>query len=383
MDPKLLHSKGRCVIKLGTRVLTDADGRLHLDRIRELCRQMAAQHVEGQQLVVVSSGAVGLGMGRLGLSQRPRQLALVQACAAVGQSVLTETWQTAFSPFGIKVAQVLLTRDDLTVRRRHIAARELFSTLLEQRIVPIVNENDAISADELRFGDNDILSALVASLIKADALVILSTAPGLIDVQGDGQVIPRIERIEDRHRALAGGPGNVTSTGGMVTKLQAAEIATRSGCATLITSGGQSGVLDKALGTGLEAIEGTVFLPGQGEMSSRRRHLAFFERHRGAVTVDDGAVRALQSTGASLLAKGCLGIDGDFVAGDVLAVLDLSGLEIARGRSQWSSAELAGILGKGRAEIAEQFPDRPRLEVIHRDDLVIGLDGAVAPYEDG
>ncbi len=285
----------RVVIKLGTRVLTQGSNQIDTRRIASLSQQIAHLKAQGKEVLVVSSGAVGLGMGRLGLSQRPAELAGVQACAAVGQSVLTEVWQNAFSPHGITVAQVLLTRQDLQSRKRHLAVRNLLASLLAHGIVPIINENDALSADELKFGDNDILSALVASLVHAQALCILSTAPGLIDSKGllvaKGSVIDRVETILPEHRSLAGGPGNVTSTGGMVTKLMAADIATRSGCGVVITSGLRAALLPELFSGNKPTFEATLFAAQPASMNARRRHLAFFEAPCGSLTIDAGATK--------------------------------------------------------------------------------------------
>lgn len=366
-----LKTAKRVVIKLGTKVLTRGIGELDTERIASLCAGIAELRQRGVQVLVVSSGAVGLGMGRLGLSRRPNKLHSVQACAAVGQSILTETWQRGFAPHGLTVAQVLLTRDDVTSRRRHVAVKDLLEALLTEGIVPVINENDAISADEIRFGDNDVLSALVASVSKAEALLIVSTAAGLVDTEGTGEVIPVVTEITEAHRRMAGGTTDATSTGGMVTKLDAADIATRSGCGVFITSGAQPALLTRLFGDAPDGVTGTWFPPQGSELNSRRRHLAFFETAQGSVTVDDGARQAITDTHASLLAKGCIDCAGDFAEGEVIAVIGPGGAEIARGRSQFASEQLASILGKRRTDIATQFPQKARLEVIHRDDLVV------------
>ncbi|MGF1452352.1 MAG: glutamate 5-kinase [Opitutales bacterium] len=366
----------RIVVKLGTKVLTRGIGELDIGRIASLCAQLTALRLAGHEVLVVSSGAVGLGMGRLGWTSRPRRLAQQQLCAAVGQSVLTETWQQGFEPHGLRVAQVLLTREDVTARRRHIAVRDLLEAALAAGIVPIINENDTISADELKFGDNDVLSALVASLAKAQLLVILSTAEGLID-PATGQLVTHVERITDAHRAMAGGPGDATSTGGMITKLQAAELACQSGCGVTITNGAQPDVIRRLLIDG-EAVPGTHFAPQTPDLSARRRYLAFFEPPGGTVRVDAGAAAAVLEGTNSLLAKGCTAVEGTFAAGVTISVCDPQGREIARGRSAYGSADLAAALGLRSSDLETRFPEMTRWEVIHRDDLVVLAEDAGA-----
>lgn len=363
----------RIVVKLGTKVLTRGIGELNTARIASLCEELAELRAAGHEVLVVSSGAVGLGMGRLGWTSKPRRLAQLQCCAAVGQSILTETWQNGFQPHGLNVAQVLLTRDDVTARRRHIAVRELLEAALAAGIVPVINENDTISADELKFGDNDVLSALVASLVKADLLLILSTAPGLMD-PATGAIIARVERVGDEHRGMAHGPGDATSTGGMITKLQAAELATQSGCAVIITSGAQANVV-RQLVARPDALPGTYFAPQTPELSARRRYLAFFEPSQGEVVVDAGAARAVLKGTNSLLAKGCIAVRGNFPAGATVKVEGPDGRELARGRSAYAAADLATALGLRSSELEARFPEMHRWEVIHRDDLIVLAEG--------
>jgi len=361
----------RVVVKLGTGILTSEVGQLDAACLERISAQIAELRQRGLEVIVVSSGAVGLGMGRLGLTQRPSRLAELQTCAAVGQSILTETWQSAFSPHGITVAQLLLTRDDVRGRRRHVAVRDLIEELLRQGIVPIINENDSVSKVELEllgFGDNDVLSSLVASLAKADLLAILSTAPGVIDRGGTGEVIPYIERITPEVEALAGGSESETGTGGMVTKLEAARIATMSGAIVFIGYGKSPEILTQLLDG--EAA-GTIFAPGDQALNARHRWIAHFQESRGVLSVDDGAVQALSDSGRSLLAKGITALDGDFAAGDVVSIAGPNGVVFARGVTAFGVAQLRPLLGKSNAEIATAHPDLPRQEVIHRDELVL------------
>ncbi|MCD8483549.1 MAG: glutamate 5-kinase [Verrucomicrobia bacterium] len=244
----------RVVIKLGTNLLTAGGGRLDVVRVSGICTQIAAMRAKGLQVVVVSSGAVGLGMGKLGLLRRPTELASLQACAAIGQSLLMETWQQCFQQHGIIVAQILLTREDVRHRERHLAITHTLEHLLKLGVVPIVNENDTVSAAEIKFGDNDILSALTASLIQAHLLVILSTIPGLLDLKGDGKVVPVVAQIDERIEAMAGGTTSATAVGGMRSKIEAAKVATKSGCGVFIGSGEHPALLaelmeGRALGT--------------------------------------------------------------------------------------------------------------------------------------
>lgn len=363
-----LAATHRVVIKLGTGILTSGVGQLDLRRIEHISAEVAMLKAEGKQVIVVSSGAVGLGMGRLGLEKKPRRLAALQKCAAVGQSRLTETWQNAFDPHGITVAQLLLTREDVRSRKRHIALMELVEECLSEGIVPIVNENDSISAAEIKFGDNDVLSALVASLSKADLLCILSTARGLENRAGDGAIIPIVENIGPEHIHLAGGTESATGTGGMVTKLEAARIATQSGCAVFIGSGKEPRILTRLFAGN---APGSLFLPRKLSIGSRKRWLAFFQSPAGSIEVDPGAEHALRENGRSLLAKGVVKANGTFEAGDVVAIMGAGGDAIARGVCQFSSIELARLFGKSNAEVKAAFPDRKRYEVIHRDALVL------------
>ncbi len=358
----------RIVVKLGTGVLTKGVGALDTARIDGLCREIAELRRRGHEVLLVSSGAVGLGMGRLGLKRRPSKLSVLQLCAAVGQSMLTETWQRGFEPHGVTVAQVLLTRDDVRGRSRHVAIKDLFDEMLGRGIVPIINENDSVSSAEIKFGDNDVLSALVACLIKAQVLVILSTAPGLIDRSGTGKVVPVVDSITPAIAAMAGGTESVTAVGGMVSKIEAARIATRSGVAVVLCSGQDPRVLG-----GLRAgkAAGTFFVPTAGAMGSKKRWLAFFQQPQGAVVVDSGAAEALRTRGGSLLARGVRECRGEFDVGDVINVLDSAGAAVGRGKAEFSATELASVCGRGRDELRALFPGRRRLEVIHRNSLVM------------
>lgn len=371
----------RVVIKLGTGILTSGIGELNDSRIADICRQVHLLRQENIRVVVVSSGAVGLGMGKLGLHKRPTDLARLQACAAIGQSILIQIWQKFFERYRITVAQLLLTRDDLRSRKRYLNARNTFERLLDDGVVPIVNENDSVSAEEIQqlcqartgadqraFGDNDVLSAMVGSLIRADYLLILSTAPGLVDLAGDKKVIPVVEKVDADVEKLAGGTTSATAVGGMVTKLEAARIANRSGCGVFIASGAEPDVVQKIFGGD---NPGTFFVPSGAPLESRKRWLAFFEQPRGTICIDAGACEALTRQGRSLLAKGITGVEGQFRMGEIINIAGPSREAVARGVTQFSSEEIAQILRKDIVEIRSLFPTRKRHEVVHRNSMVM------------
>ena len=352
-----MKNVSRIVVKLGTGVLTDCRKHPDLAQMEQLVAQIAAQRTLGKEILLVSSGAVGAGMGALGFEKRPGKLAELQACAAVGQSRLMATYDKLFARFDLHVAQVLLTHDDLQHQERHLNARNTLLTLLQQGVVPIINENDAVSITELKFGDNDKLSALVAALLPADLLVILTTVEGLIERFGeaDAKTISTIERIDERIEKLAGGTKSATAVGGMTSKLQAAKIVMRAGIPLVIASGKKKEVLARVLAA---VEEGTVFIPQPNKLKGRKRWIAFFHHPKGSLFVDDGAKQALRDGGKSLLPPGVSRCEGMFAAGDIVRVCDLNGTEFARGIAKFSAAEI-------------EKRQVPRAEVVHRDDLVI------------
>ncbi|HTQ29765.1 MAG TPA: glutamate 5-kinase [Opitutaceae bacterium] len=358
----------RVVVKLGTGVLTRGVGQLDEPRIAAVCAQLAALRARGAEVIVVSSGAVGLGMGALGLAKRPAELARKQACAAVGQSLLMQTWQHGFAPHGLTVAQVLLTHEDLRERARHLGVKATLRQLLDYGVIPVINENDTVSAAEIKFGDNDTLSALVASLIEADHLVILSTAPGLIDLKGTKQIVPVVEKITPEIEAMAGGTTSETAVGGMVSKIAAARIATKAGCGVFIAGGAEPDILEKLFsGRG----PGTFFVPSGLPLHAKKRWLAWFQRPAGTIHINAGAAAALRERGTSLLAAGVTGATGEFAAGDVVDIVAPDGAVIARGTSSFTRGEILTISGKKGDELRALFPGRKHLEVVHRNDLVL------------
>ena len=347
----------RIVVKLGTGILTDSRKQPDLSQMEQLVAQMAGQRQSGKEVVLVSSGAVGAGMGVLGFEKRPRELAELQACAAVGQSRLMAIYEKLFARHDLKVAQVLLTHADLQHHERHLNARNTLVTLLAHGVVPIINENDAVSFTELKFGDNDLLSALVASLLPADLLVVLTTVDGLIENFGKAnpKVIRTIDHIDADIERLAGGTSSMTAVGGMSSKIQAAKIAVRSGIPLVIASGHKKRVLADVI-AGQE--EGTLFVPKTAKLQGRKRWIAFFHHPNGALFVDEGAKKALRESGKSLLPPGISRCEGQFDAGEVVRICDLNGTEFARGIAGFAATEI-----KGRG--------LKRVEVVHRDNLVI------------
>ena len=354
MRGEALKNVSRIVVKLGTGVLTDSRKQLDLAQAEQLVAQVAAQRQAGKQIVLVTSGAVGAGMGALGFERRPPDLADLQACAAVGQTRLMATYEKLFARFDLHVAQVLLTHDDLEDHERHLNARNTLVTLLHRGVIPIINENDAVSFTELKFGDNDKLSALVASLLPADLLMILTTVDGVLQNFGkaDPKTIPLIEAVDEKIEALAGGTSSATAVGGMASKIQAAKIVMRAGIPLVIASGMKKAVLSRVL-DGEE--EGTLFVPQPNKLKGRKRWIAFFHHPKGSLFVDEGAKRALREAGKSLLPPGIARAEGTFGAGDIVRICDLNGTEFARGIVRFGSTE-----------------SRPTgVEVVHRDDLVI------------
>lgn len=356
----------RVIVKLGTGVLAPDPSSIRADRLQALGQTARALRTEGTEIILVSSGAVGLGMGKLGLVERPSSPVTLRACAAIGQNLLMDAWRAALEPLGLLTAQVLLTREDFRSSKSSQNVKDTLDRLLEQGAVPIVNENDSVSDEEIRFGDNDVLSALLSSLCKADMLVILSTAPGLRPRPDAGEIIPFIAEITPSIEAMAGGAGSPTSVGGMVTKIEAAKIAVKSGCAVFVGSGDDPSRLPAIL-AGQAA--GTFFAPTGLGLNQRKKWLAFFPEPTGSLFVDQGAANAILNEGKSLLARGLIGFEGEIARADVVAILDPAREVVARGICRFSSQELLQVQGKTNADILAFFPGRSRAEIVHRDHL--------------
>ena len=365
------------VVKVGTRVLTSADGTLDHQRISSIAGQLARLWEGGRRTVLVSSGAVGAGLGRLRLSGRPTDVAQLQAAAAIGQSLLIESYNRALEPHQLYAAQVLLTAEDLQDRSRYLNVRNTLFALFECGAVPIINENDTVSVDELQisFGDNDRLAALVTNLIRAPLLVLLSDIDGLIEgdpAAADPQVISVLTDVQKAISNLvdtgANRDGVHLSKGGMASKLRAARIATSAGENVVIANGRREKVLDDIL-SGAEV--GTLILAEGPAVGSRKRWIGWSAQPAGKITLDDGACQAIVSGGRSLLAIGVTAVEGRFDKGDVVALCDTVGSEVARGLINYSYEDMRTIAGQPKEQIAELLGHRPYDEVVHRDNLVI------------
>jgi len=366
-----LNKTRRWVVKIGSALLT-ADGRgLDHEAIDGWVAQMAALRAQGVDVVLVSSGAVAEGMMRLGWTQRPHALHAQQAAAAVGQMGLVQTYESGFQKHGIHTAQVLLTHDDLSNRQRYLNARSTLRSLLELGVVPVVNENDTVATDEIRFGDNDTLAALVANLVEADLLVILTDQAGLFDrdprKHADARLVPEARAGDVSLEQLVGDPG-VLGRGGMLTKLRAATLAARSGTATVIASGREPRVLT-AVRAG-DAV-GTLLRPDREPQAARKQWLAGHLQLRGKLVLDDGAVRVLRSSGGSLLAVGITAVSGVFERGEAVACVDAAGREVARGLVNYGADEVRRVMGRPSAEMEALLGYVDETEIIHRDNLVL------------
>ncbi|MBM7866868.1 glutamate 5-kinase [Heliobacterium gestii] len=364
----------RVIVKVGTSTLTHGTGKLNLEQMEKLVRQLADLSNRGHQVILVSSGAVGAGMGRLGLEKRPKAVPEKQACAAVGQGILMHMYEKLFAEYGLVVAQVLLTRDDFAFRERYINAGNTLEALLRMNVIPIINENDTVSIDEirLRFGDNDTLSALVAGLVQGDVLILLTDIEGLYSanprVDAEAVFIPEVAEITREIEAMAAGAGSNLGTGGMATKLQAAKIAVESGVAMVIAQGSRPNGLREIM-NGEEV--GTLFFPNEKPLPGYKRWLAFSSASSGRVYIDAGAAEAIVSGGKSLLPCGITRADGDFQSGDMVSIIAPEGLEVARGVTQYSADQVRRIMGKQCQDIEAALGAKGVDEVVHRDDLTV------------
>ncbi|MBU2886024.1 glutamate 5-kinase [Gilvimarinus agarilyticus] len=366
-----LNRAQRWVVKIGSALLTNDGKGLDYAAIAEWVAQIAALKKSGIELVLVSSGAVAAGMTRLGWNERPTEVHLLQAAAAVGQMGLVQNYQTEFSQYGLHTAQVLLDHDDLSSRERYLNARSTLRALLDLNVIPIVNENDTVVTDEIRFGDNDTLGALVANLIDADVLVIMTDQDGMYTADPrsnpDAQLISEMAAADDRLSAMAGDGGSL-GRGGMITKVRAAKVAARSGADTIIVGGRQNAVLTR-LHAG-EAL-GTLLWADQQPQAARKRWLAGHLQSRGTLILDDGAVGVLQKQGKSLLPVGVREVQGDFKRGEMVVCKDLQGREIGRGLVNYHATEAAQIIGLSSSKIVSVLGYQGDEELIHRDNMVI------------
>ena len=362
----------RIVVKIGSSLLTNGGQGLNVPAIAGWVEQMAALKKNGQDVVLVSSGSVAEGMSRLGFSSRPSTLHELQAAASVGQMGLIRNFENKFQNHGLLTAQVLLTHDDLSDRQRYLNARSTLLTLLDFNVVPVVNENDAVATDEIRFGDNDTLAALVANLVEADLLIILTDQPGLFDadpsIDHNASLIRQASVNEPVLDQVAGGSRSGLGRGGMFTKIRAARLAARSGAGTVIVSGKLEDVIDRIV-AGEEL--GTWLIPDIAKFVARKQWLAGQLQCKGCLVLDDGAVRSLKRAGKSLLSVGVTEVSGEFVRGDLVSCVDRQRREIARGLVNYSADEVKKIAGKNSSEFENLLGYADDEELIHRDNLVL------------
>ena len=368
----LLQQANCIVIKVGSSLVTNNGEGLDRQAIAAWAEQIAALNKMGRQIVLVSSGAVAEGMQRLGLRKRPTAVNELQAAAAVGQMGLVQMYESCFSQHGLHTAQVLLTHDDLSDRKRYLNARSTLRTLLSLGVIPIINENDTVVTDEIRFGDNDTLGSLVANLIEADVLVILTDQSGLYsaDPRKDKQAVLIQQALagDAELEKMAGGAGSAVGTGGMLTKILAAKRAARSGAGTIIASGREPEVLLKlAQGQSI----GTHLRAGQGKLQAKQQWMADHLQLRGSVMVDAGAAHKLCQEGKSLLPIGMTAVEGDFSRGDVIAIRDAQGVEIGRGLANYAAAEARLLCRKPSHEFETLLGYTAEPEMVHRDNLIL------------
>ena len=362
----------RIVIKVGSSTLCYDNGHLNLERIEKIVRQISDLANQGKEMILVSSGAVGAGLAPLGFKERPRDIVLRQASAAVGQGVLLHMYERMFREYGHTVGQILLTRADSTSRHSYLNLRNTLNALLRLGVIPIINENDVVAIEEFKIGDNDTLSATVATIVDADLLIILSDIEGVFTAnpQNDptAQLIEEITDITPEIEELAGGAGSKLGTGGMYTKIQAAKIAVNAGVTMVIASGALEGVVRNILSG--ENI-GTIFPAKEQHLQVRKSWLAFGAMIKGELVVDEGCEKALITEGSSLLSVGIVEVKGTFDQGNSVRILSKQGREIARGLANYNSEEIKKICGKNTNNISKILGSKLYDEVIHRDNMVI------------
>ncbi|HOJ77526.1 MAG TPA: glutamate 5-kinase [Bacillota bacterium] len=369
---KKITQAERIVVKIGTSTLTHTTGKLNISRMEQLVRRLVDLQHQGKEVVLVSSGAVGAGMGRLGINERPSSIVERQALAAIGQGLLMQVYEKLFSEYGLIVAQVLLTRSDLSDRKRYLNARNTILTLLKYNVIPIINENDTVATEELKIGENDALSALVTGLIDANLLILLSDIDGLYtaDPKKDrnAKLIECVPEITPEIKQMAGGAGSSFGTGGMITKLAAAQMATASGADMVLMNGSQP---QKILALFEGRSVGTVFLSKQTVVNHRKRWIAYGPQVAGELMVDSGAEKALVKHGKSLLPSGIIRVSGDFEEGDLVKIVNENQVELARGFTNYGKEQLDKIIGKKSTEIESILGFNNADEVVHRDNLVV------------
>lgn len=362
----------RIVIKVGSSTLTHATGKLNFAKIDRLSMQIADLMNQGKEVILVTSGAVAVGMARLGLAEKPKTIPGKQAAAAVGQGILMHTYEKLFADYGKTVAQVLLTKTEAIDRKRYTNCKNTFAALFEHGVIPIVNENDVVAVDELKIGDNDNMSAIVSSIVDADVLLILSDVDGLYtanpQTDPNAKLVEVVADITPEIEASAGGVGSKVGTGGMATKIQAAKVAVNSGTAMVIASGEAPNVIHRVM---LGENIGTLFTPKDSKLQFRKRWLAFGARIEGRVIVDDGCAQAVVERNTSLLPAGIKDVEGCFDVGATIAVFTLQGREIARGLTNFNSEDLTQIKGLKSSAAEKLIGGKTYEEAIHRDNLIV------------
>jgi glutamate 5-kinase len=360
----------RVVVKVGTSTLTHANGQLNLERMERLVRELADLHNRDIEVVLVSSGAIGTGANRMGLKKIPKTLPEKQALAAIGQGRLLHMYEKFFADYGKTVAQVLLTREDLDERIRYLNATNTLLAILNMHVIPIINENDTVVVEEIRIGDNDTLSTMVAGIVNADLLIILSDVDGFYDcdprINKDAHLQSEVYEVTEEMETNAVSRGTTFASGGMLTKLKSARICMTAGIPMVIANSAEENVIRRIFAG---EVLGTVFLPREERMPSRKKWLAFGSVIHGQLKVDHGAELALLNRGKSLLASGVMVVEGDFDRGTVIGVMNVTGEEIARGLTNYSSSEIRQIAGHKSGEIEKILGAKDYDEVIHRDNL--------------
>lgn len=368
----IISAVKRVIIKIGSSVLTDKKGNLSENMFNVLAEEISGIKARGIEVVIVSSGAIASGMKKLNLSVKPSEISMKQAIAACGQSTLIRNYERAFSSFGLIVAQILLTHDGLADRKRFLNARKTLTTLLDMGIIPVVNENDTVAVEEIMLGDNDNLAALVTSLVEADMLVLLTDIEGLYNKDprknDDAELISLIESIGEEIESVAGDTLGRTTTGGMITKIQAARTAAAFGVPTIIANG-KSGSALADIFDGKDV--GTIFLPAKKILTGRKHWIAFTLKSAGELILDGGAVKAITAQGKSLLPSGIKDVRGKFGVGDSVTCVDESGVPVARGLTSYGSDEIRRIMGLSTKDVEKTLGYKFTDEVIHRDDLAV------------
>lgn len=361
----------RIVVKVGTSTLLYPNGKINLYRIEHLARELSDLASQGREVILVTSGAIGAGMVRMGLSERPDSMQEKQALASVGQVLLMHLYDKFFTEYGQVAGQVLLTKENFANHNQYINARNTLMAMLKNGIIPVINENDAVTVAEVKIGDNDTLSATVAAIVDADVLIILSDIDGVYDANPqthpEARLLSEIKEITSAVEAMAGGAGSSVGTGGMATKIEAAKIATAAGVTMFIASGGENGMLSRIIAG--EDV-GTVFPPKDAHLRARKGWLAFGKRISGILVVDDGCVKALKR-GSSLLAAGILATEGEYSAGSTVRVLTADYQEIARGTIAYDASAVAKIKGRKTSDFTDILAGEIHDEVIHRDNMVL------------